>query len=144
MKVLLVEPPVSPYDVPTTILAMAPPHHLEIIAGALTSYHDVRILDMRIEDDFLSVISDFQPNIVGSSCVAANSHLAKSLLRQAKNFNRHNNKEQRKRNSMRNHTFPVSQNTVFDHSHNLSGNKSNNCQRRCHSNITGCGTKRRY
>ncbi|UCE07476.1 MAG: cobalamin-dependent protein [bacterium] len=88
MKVLLVEPPVSPYDVPTTILAMAPPHHLEIIAGALTSYHDVRIFDMRIEDDFLSVMSDFQPDIVGSSCVAANSHLAKSLLKQVKDFNR--------------------------------------------------------
>jgi methyltransferase len=87
MKVLLVEPPVSPFDVPTKIFGLPPPHHLERLAGALTSHHDLRILDMRIEDDFISVLSDFQPEIVGSSCVAANSHLAKHVLKQAKDFN---------------------------------------------------------
>jgi len=87
LKVLLVEPPVSPYDVPTSILAMPPPHHLEIIAGALTGHHDVRIIDLRIEPDIDAELSDFQPDMVGCSCVAANSHLAKHVLKQAKAIN---------------------------------------------------------
>ena len=33
MKVLLIEPPVSPFDVPTKIFAMPPPYHLEVLAG---------------------------------------------------------------------------------------------------------------
>ena len=88
MKVMLVEPQVSPYDVPTTILAMPPPHHLEILAGALAGHHDVRIIDLRIDSDIHSELSDFKPNMVGCSCVAANSHLAKQVLKQVKDFDK--------------------------------------------------------
>jgi radical SAM superfamily enzyme YgiQ (UPF0313 family) len=88
MRVLLVEPPVSPFDVPTTILAMPPPHHLEILAGALIQHHDVRIVDLRLGSDIISELVDFRPHMVGCSCVAANSHLAKQVLKQVKKFNR--------------------------------------------------------
>jgi radical SAM superfamily enzyme YgiQ (UPF0313 family) len=87
MRVLLVEPPVSPYDVPTTILTMPPPHHLEILAGALISHHDVRIVDLRLGSDISSELVDFMPHMVGCSCVAANSHMAKQLLKQVKDIN---------------------------------------------------------
>ncbi|CAB1064513.1 hypothetical protein D1BOALGB6SA_9309 [Olavius sp. associated proteobacterium Delta 1] len=86
MKVLLVEPPVSPYDVPS-ILGMPPPLHLEYIAGALAGHHDVQIIDLRIDSDIDAELSAFQPEMVGCSCVAANSHLAKKVLSQAKAFN---------------------------------------------------------
>jgi radical SAM superfamily enzyme YgiQ (UPF0313 family) len=66
---------------------MPPPHHLEIIAGALIAHHDVRIIDLRIDSDVESELSDFQPEMVGCSCVAANSHLAKQVLSQVKAFN---------------------------------------------------------
>ena len=87
MRVLLVEPPVSPFDVPTTILAMPPPYHLEILAGALIKHHDVQIVDLRLGSDISSELVDFRPHMVGCSCVAANSHLAKQVLKQVKNYN---------------------------------------------------------
>ncbi len=84
MKVLLVEPPVSPFDVPTKVVAMPPAYHLEVLAGRLVANHDVHILDMRIDEDLDSELSGFRPDVVGCSCVAANSHLAKQVLRRVK------------------------------------------------------------
>ena len=55
------------------------------LAG-LMSDHDVHILDMRIDEDLDTEISKFMPNIVGCSCVTANSHLAKEILRRVKEF----------------------------------------------------------
>ena len=59
MKVLLIEPPVSPFDVPTKVFAMPPPYHLEILAGKLVGNHDVRILDMRIDEDLNAELYTF-------------------------------------------------------------------------------------
>ena len=84
MKVLLVEPPVSSFDVPTKIFEMPPPYHLEVLAGKLVSNHDVHILDMRIDEDLDTELSMFKPDVVGCSCVAANSHLVKQVLRRVK------------------------------------------------------------
>ena len=86
MKVLLIEPPVSPFDVPTKVFAMPPPYHLEVLAGRLIGNHDVHILDMRIDEDLDDELSIFRPDVVGCSCVAANSHLAKQVLRRVKEF----------------------------------------------------------
>ena len=84
MKILLIEPPVSPFDVPTKIFEMPPPYHLEVLAGMLIGNHDVDILDMRIDQDLDNKFSEFRPDIVGCSCVAANSHLAKKVLKKVK------------------------------------------------------------
>ena len=84
MKVLLIEPPVSPFDVPTKIFFMPPPYHLEVLAGRLVGNHDVHILDMRIDEDLDTELSRFKPDVVGCSCVAANCHLVKQVLRRVK------------------------------------------------------------
>jgi radical SAM superfamily enzyme YgiQ (UPF0313 family) len=84
MKVLLIEPPVSSFDVPTKVFEMPPPYHLEVLAGRLVSNHDVHILDMRIDEDLDNEVTKFGPDIVGCSCVAANSHLVKQVLRRVK------------------------------------------------------------
>jgi radical SAM superfamily enzyme YgiQ (UPF0313 family) len=86
MKVLLIEPPVSPFDVPTKVFAMPPPYHLEVLAGRLIGTHDVHILDMRIDEDLDNELLGFGPDVVGCSCVAANSHLAKQVLKRVKQF----------------------------------------------------------
>ena len=86
MKVLLIEPPVSPFDVPTKVFAMPPPYHLEVLAGRLIGTHNVHILDMRIDEDLDNEMLGFGPDVVGCSCVAANSHLAKQVLRRVKQF----------------------------------------------------------
>jgi radical SAM superfamily enzyme YgiQ (UPF0313 family) len=87
MKVLLIEPPVSPFDIPTKVFAMPPPHHIERLAGPLITHHDVRIFDMRIDQDLQAELAEFQPDIVGCSCVAANSHIAKNILKEIKETN---------------------------------------------------------
>lgn len=84
MKVLLVEPPVSPFDVPTGVFGLPPPYHLEVLAGNLVANHDVHILDMRINGDLDTELSKIKPDIVGCSCVAANSYLVKQVLRRVK------------------------------------------------------------
>jgi radical SAM superfamily enzyme YgiQ (UPF0313 family) len=87
VRILLVEPQISPFDVPTGTFGLPPPYHLERIAGAVVDQHEVRILDMRIENDMAALrraLSEFQPDMVGCSCVAANSHLAKDVLAVAK------------------------------------------------------------
>jgi radical SAM superfamily enzyme YgiQ (UPF0313 family) len=84
MKVLLIEPPVGPFDIPTKVFSMPPPYHLEVLAGGLVSNHDVHILDMRIDEDLDTELSRFKPDVVGCSCVAANSDLAKQVLRRIK------------------------------------------------------------
>jgi radical SAM superfamily enzyme YgiQ (UPF0313 family) len=84
MKVLLIEPPVSPFDVITKTVALAPPYHLEMLAGRLIASHDAHILDMRIDEDLDAELSQFRPDVVGCSCVAANSLLAKQVLRRVK------------------------------------------------------------
>ncbi|MEJ2745444.1 MAG: hypothetical protein P8123_07155 [bacterium] len=49
MRIILVEPPVSPYDVPTGLAALPEPLSLEILAAAVPE-HEVKIVDMRIDD----------------------------------------------------------------------------------------------
>jgi radical SAM superfamily enzyme YgiQ (UPF0313 family) len=43
---------------------------------------------MRIDEDLDSQLSIFKPDIVGCSCVAANSHLVKQVLKRVKGFSR--------------------------------------------------------
>jgi hypothetical protein len=84
MRILLVEPPISPFDVPTGTFGLPPAYHLERLAGGLVKDHDVRIFDMRIDPSLSEELDDFEPDMVGCSCVAANSHLAKEVLWKAK------------------------------------------------------------
>lgn len=87
MKILLVEPEISPYDIPTGLFGLPPLHHLERLASMLTPHHDVDILDMRIEETLQASLDAFKPDLVGVSCVVANSHLAKKVLTVVKQHN---------------------------------------------------------
>jgi hypothetical protein len=75
MKVLSIEPPVGTFDVPTKVLVMPSLYYLELLAEKLIGNHDVHILDMRIDEHLDAEISNFEPDVIGCSCVAANSHL---------------------------------------------------------------------
>ncbi len=67
MKVLLVQPP--QFGKPGfTKVALVEPLGLEMVAGALRNEHEVRIHDMRIDDDLVSTIRSFRPDAVGISC----------------------------------------------------------------------------
>jgi radical SAM superfamily enzyme YgiQ (UPF0313 family) len=86
MKVLLIEPPLSPFDITTKIFFMPPPYHLEVLAGMLVGNHDVHILDMRIDEGLDTELAIFKPHLVGCSCVAANCYLVKQVLKKVKEF----------------------------------------------------------
>ncbi|MEW6515737.1 MAG: radical SAM protein [candidate division FCPU426 bacterium] len=88
MKVLLVEPPVSPYDIPTGLAGLPEPLALESIASKMREKHEVDILDMRLEDNLDVYLRKYQPDVVGVGSVTANHHLAKKILSEAKKYNR--------------------------------------------------------
>ncbi len=86
MKILLVEPPISPFDVPTGLIGLPEPLALELIAAAVKPHHNVELLDMRLGANLLQKLEDFKPDVVATGCVTANMHLGKEILRQAKEF----------------------------------------------------------
>ena len=67
MKVLLVQPP--QFGTPGfNKIAIVEPLGLEMVAGALTRDHEVRIHDMRFDNNLVKALSSFQPDAVGISC----------------------------------------------------------------------------
>jgi radical SAM superfamily enzyme YgiQ (UPF0313 family) len=87
MKVLLVEPPLSPFDVPSGLAGLPEPLALETVAAGMRSRHDVTILDLRLEERLDEYLQTVNPDVVGVGAVTANLHLAKGVLRQAKRHN---------------------------------------------------------
>ena len=49
MRVLLVEPPISPFDIQTGNAMLPPAHHMGGLASTILVNHDVEIIDMRID-----------------------------------------------------------------------------------------------
>ena len=85
MKVLLIEPPLSPFDVPSGLLGLPEPLALESIAAPMCADHDVTILDMRLEPEALDqTLAAVDPDVVGVGGVTANLHLCKEVLARAK------------------------------------------------------------
>lgn len=67
MRVLLVQPP--QFGKPGfNKIALVEPLGLEMVAGALIPEHDVRIHDMRLNDNLEKTLASFQPDAVGISC----------------------------------------------------------------------------
>jgi len=86
MRILLVEPPISPFDVPTGLFGLAEPLALELIAAEVELHHDVEILDMRLGRGLQEKLEAFEPDVVATGTVAATMHLGKEILKQAKEF----------------------------------------------------------
>jgi radical SAM superfamily enzyme YgiQ (UPF0313 family) len=67
-------------------LAAAPePLHLEMIAATVPE-HDVRILDMRLDDDLESMLRRFQPEMVAVTALTPEVYTAQDVLRRVKSF----------------------------------------------------------
>ena len=65
MKILLIQPPINPNIIGVGTAYLTEPLALEIIAASIPE-HDVKILDMRIEESvFEKELADFKPDIVG-------------------------------------------------------------------------------
>jgi radical SAM superfamily enzyme YgiQ (UPF0313 family) len=87
MKVMLVEPPMSPFDVPQGLMGLPEPLPLEMIAAELIKHHDVEIVDLRVEKELDGRLEQFQPDIVAVGAVTSNLHSAEAVLQRAKEKN---------------------------------------------------------
>ena len=84
MRILLVQPDVLP-GVGFRTVALPEPLHLEMIA-AMVPEHDVRILDMRIDNDLDAVLRRFWPEMVAVTALTPEVYAAQHVLRQVKSF----------------------------------------------------------
>lgn len=80
MKILLVQPPKAPRTIGGEDVFIYEPLALEYLASAVTQNHDTRILDMRLDKDLVSVLADFEPDIVGITAYTVHVNVVKTLF----------------------------------------------------------------
>lgn len=84
MKILLIQPELNPYTLTYKRLSLSEPLALEIVASYL-SHHEVKVLDLQIDDDLVECIQSFQPDVVGVTCIAATEvRIVEALLKKVK------------------------------------------------------------
>jgi radical SAM superfamily enzyme YgiQ (UPF0313 family) len=88
MRILLIQPPISPIDFSAGRLVLNEPLALEII-GACAPNHELRILDMRLDDDLERELNGFQPDIVATTSYTAGVYAALATLKKVKMYGEH-------------------------------------------------------
>jgi len=84
VRVLLVQPPPPPDYIGFRRAAVPEPLALESVGAVACPHHDVRLLDMRLEDTFLETLETFQPDVVAVTCLTTEVYNARDLLKRAK------------------------------------------------------------
>ncbi len=84
-RILLVKPDISGFCVGFTSLARVPPLDLLMVAASAPNY-EVRIIDMRLEEDedFEELVEDFDPHILGVTAYTAEAVSTKELCQRAR------------------------------------------------------------
>ncbi len=83
MKVILIYPDTSPESVIPKKLINIEPLGLEYLAGAIPE-HQVKILDMKMENNWQNEIEQFQPDVVGISGTVVHSYRMLEVLKKVK------------------------------------------------------------
>jgi radical SAM superfamily enzyme YgiQ (UPF0313 family) len=84
LRILFVQPDV-PGGIGFRTAALPEPLHLEMVAATVPE-HDVRILDMRLDDSLDTVLREFGPEMVAVTALTPEVYAARNLLRQVKSF----------------------------------------------------------
>jgi hopanoid C-3 methylase len=84
LKILLVQPPPPPDYIGFRRTALPEPLALETLGAIARPDHDVRILDMRFDPDLTKALSEFQPDLVGVTCLTTEVYSAQDVLKQVK------------------------------------------------------------
>lgn len=87
MKILLIQPPKAEKSIGGEDFSIFEPLALEYIASGVIGDHEVKILDMRLEDDLESVLNSFQPNVVGITAYTVHVNGAIHLFEKTKKLN---------------------------------------------------------
>jgi len=88
MRLLLVQPPISPIDFAAGKLVLNEPLALEIIAACVKGCQ-IRILDMRLDKGLEQELVTFQPDIVATTSYTAGVYAALAVLKKVKMYNQH-------------------------------------------------------
>jgi len=89
MRVLLVMP--TPFESGRlgleNVVWLSEPVALTSVGAAVAGEHEVRVLDMRLEDDdtLASTLASFRPHVVGTTSMTTDAYQAKAVLRVARN-----------------------------------------------------------
>lgn len=85
MNVLLVQPSVDPnFRGATEKVACVEPLNLEYLGAGIRDMSDVRILDMRLDNNLQKVLNEFKPDVIGVTGFSVHGKIMKSVLREAK------------------------------------------------------------
>lgn len=87
MRILLIQPPKAPVTIGGEDVFLYEPLALEYVAAGVVQDQDVRILDMRLDDDLAHVLDDFQPQIVGITAYTVHVNVVRRLFDQIKQWN---------------------------------------------------------
>jgi len=87
MRILFVQPPKVENSISGIDLSLSEPLALEILSANLFN-HDVKILDMRLEDNLEDVLLEFKPHIVATTAFTVEVYKSLDILRKVKEFNR--------------------------------------------------------
>lgn len=88
MKILLVRPPRIKQAVTLGEFMFCEPVGLEIVYGVLKYKHEIKILDLMIEEDMLEkVCTEFKPEVVGITSLCIDVNMVKSISQKVKELN---------------------------------------------------------
>jgi len=84
LRVLLIQPDLS-QAIGFRTVALPEPLHLEMVA-AMVPRHDVRILDMRLDDNLEAALGKFRPEMAAVTALTPEVYVAQSILQRVKAF----------------------------------------------------------
>jgi len=87
MKVLLIEPAKAPLTIGGEDAFLFEPLALEYLAAGVARYHDVRILDLRLEKVLQEVLREFCPDVVGITAYTVHVNTVRALFEEVKAWN---------------------------------------------------------
>ena len=87
MKILLVQPALSPSTIGEDEINIFEPLALEYIAAGVSNKHDVRLLDLRLENNLQGTLRDFSPDVVGITAYTVHVNTVKRLFQEIKESN---------------------------------------------------------
>lgn len=87
MKVLIVQPATNPKVLGGDLIFKTEPLWAEYLAAAVKDNHDVKILDLRMEDSFDDTLRKFQPDVIAMTSFTVDVNSVKRLSQEAKRFN---------------------------------------------------------
>jgi len=87
MNILLIEPAKAQRTIGGEDVFLYEPLALEYIAAGVGKYHEVRIIDMRLDKDLRGVVEQFVPDVVGITSYTVHVNTVRKLFAQIKLWN---------------------------------------------------------